>query len=389
MKQILRRGLGLVMALCLLTGLLSGCGSGEDPIKEVMGYSGDTVMFTVDGNDVTASDFFYWMCQNADQVASLFTSTGSEIDWSQTMGTETPLGDYVKESAQQTAILWSVVEAHALEAGYEYTAEDKADFQESLANAQEQLGGEDSFKDWLKSMCVTEKSWEKIASVPYLNYHLLEGDYRLDGANGPTEGEVAQYVADNDILYAKHILLMTVDNLTREPLSDEEKAEKLAKAQEILAELQAIEDPAELEETFDKLMKENSEDGGLETNPDGYVFTAGEMVEAFENGTRALEFGQISGLVETEYGYHIILRLDPIRAEAVQSDVGANKLSAEQEAWVTNAEVVTTDAYDNLTTADFYEKLTAYRESFRTTDDAEEADDGYTEDSYIDDGTSE
>ena len=98
MKQIIRKGLGLVLACAMLTGLLSGCGSSEDPIKEVMGYPGSTVMFTVDGNDVTADDFFYWMCQNADQVASLFTSTGAEIDWSQTMGTETALGDYVKDS---------------------------------------------------------------------------------------------------------------------------------------------------------------------------------------------------------------------------------------------------------------------------------------------------
>lgn len=58
-------------------------------------------------------------------------------------------------------------------------------------------------------------------------------------------------------------------------------------------------------------MNANSEDTGLAANPDGYAFTTGEMVQEFEDATRALEPGQISGLVESSYGYHIILRLEP------------------------------------------------------------------------------
>jgi len=44
-------------------------------------------------------------------------------------------------------------------------------------------------------------------------------------------------------------------------------------------------------------------------NPDGYVFTKGEMVEAFESESFNLKEGAISKPVKSEFGYHIILRL--------------------------------------------------------------------------------
>ena len=53
MKKRMRRVLGAALSLVMAVGLLSGCSS-YDPVKEVMGYSRSTVMFTVNGNDVTA-----------------------------------------------------------------------------------------------------------------------------------------------------------------------------------------------------------------------------------------------------------------------------------------------------------------------------------------------
>ncbi|MFQ8984853.1 MAG: hypothetical protein ACLR6W_11745 [Evtepia sp.] len=59
MKNWIRRALGAAMALTLTAGLLSGCGSAEDPVQEVMGYPGSTVMFTVNGSDVTAEEYLF------------------------------------------------------------------------------------------------------------------------------------------------------------------------------------------------------------------------------------------------------------------------------------------------------------------------------------------
>ena len=94
---------------------------------------------------------------------------------------------------------------------------------------------------------------------------------------------------------AKHVLVGT------ESTTEEEKKESYALAQDILKRAEAGED-------FDALVAEYSEDPGSHSQPDGYVFTTGEMVIEFEEGTKNTEIGKFT-LVETSYGYHVIKRL--------------------------------------------------------------------------------
>ena len=65
----------------------------------------------------------------------------------------------------------------------------------------------------------------------------------------------------------------------------------------------------ERREAFLKMMNEVSEDPGKERYPEGYTFTQGTMVQPFDTAARELEEFAISDLVETDYGWHILLRL--------------------------------------------------------------------------------
>lgn len=89
---------------------------------------------------------------------------------------------------------------------------------------------------------------------------------------------------------AKHILISA---------DDTNKAEAKKKAEKVLQKAKAGED-------FDKLIAEYNEDPGMEMYPDGYTFTLNEMVPEFEESAFSLKEGEISGLVESVYGYHII-----------------------------------------------------------------------------------
>ena len=62
-------------------------------------------------------------------------------------------------------------------------------------------------------------------------------------------------------------------------------------------------------EDFDKLMNEYTEDPGTKNNPDGYTFHKNEMVKEFEDASFSLRVGEISDIVHSSYGYHIIKRI--------------------------------------------------------------------------------
>ena len=76
------------------------------------------------------------------------------------------------------------------------------------------------------------------------------------------------------------------------------------RAEELLARALAGED-------FDVLISLYGEDPGMWSNPGGYSFTTGVMVPEFEEATRNLEVGEISELVQTSHGFHIIMRTEP------------------------------------------------------------------------------
>ena len=62
-------------------------------------------------------------------------------------------------------------------------------------------------------------------------------------------------------------------------------------------------------ESFAKLAEQYSIDGTRKRGGDLGEFGRGVMVREFEQAAFALEKGQISGIVKTQFGYHIIKRL--------------------------------------------------------------------------------
>ena len=94
---------------------------------------------------------------------------------------------------------------------------------------------------------------------------------------------------------ARHILVAVKADATPE---QKEAARK--KAEELLAKAKAGGD-------FAKLAQENSDDPGSKAKGgDLGFFTQGSMVGKFEEAAFALKPGELSDVVETEFGYHII-----------------------------------------------------------------------------------
>ena len=325
----------------------------EDLFLATADIPGDFELMTVNGQPVSARMYLYWLAYSISEMESyMYAYYGMALDWSEESG----LGEYLMADALNAALMYTLVPEKAKELGYDLTADQIAEFEAYTAETVVAMGGEDAFNESLRMLGLDRDTYLAINRSPYYYQQVLNGMF----ADRPTDEDVKTYIEENDILSAKHILLLTMDMSTRQPLADDVIAQKKATAEDILKQLQ---ESSDLPADFDALMNQYSEDSGLATNPDGYVFTAGEMVSEFENGTRALEYGQISGLVESPYGYHIILRQDP-DTPSLREDCLTTLASSQINSWITEANVVLSDEYMNLDPQMFYEKFMAYQAVF-------------------------
>ena len=103
-------------------------------------------------------------------------------------------------------------------------------------------------------------------------------------------------------------------------MDDEGKAAQREKADAVLGELTALSgDNAALEARFDEIMTSDTTDPGVDNFPMGYTFTKGTMVTEYEDAAFALADYGLSPVVETSYGYHILLRL-PLDPDGLTMD---------------------------------------------------------------------
>ncbi len=148
---------------------------------------------------------------------------------------------------------------------------------------------------------------------------------------------------------AKHILIQTVDSAGA-PLSEELVSEARAKIEEALARANAGED-------FATLVSEYSQDGGsLETGGE-YTFARGEFVPEFEAAAYSMTPGQISDIVETDYGFHII-KLEEKDIPATEENI--QKRKDYEAASIEKAKSAQTQVY-------FEQKYTEWKEKYAVT----------------------
>lgn len=189
-------------------------------------------------------------------------------------------------------------------------------------------------KDYLPKVSVTDADLEAYYKDPAhapmfqspeqasIEYVVLDLDSLKKGVT-VSEDELRKYYAENQSRYstpeerrASHILIKAEKGA---PAAEREKAK--AKAAALLAELRKT--PS----LFGELAKKNSDDpGSAAKGGDLDFFGRGAMVKPFEDAAFALKPGEISGLVESDFGYHII-RLDAVRGgdkrpfEAVRGEI--------------------------------------------------------------------
>lgn len=317
-----------------------------DLSRDILDFSagmkaGDT-MLTVNGEPIPADLYLYFLAVNCAYLTQMYQADVSDYV------------DQLKEDSKTVTAYYKLLEMKCQELGCPLTDAQQTELKETLmAQGQE---------DYEQRKTINGLSDETMEFVYAINYFY---DNVLNATIGtPTDDQLNSYVYQT-----RHILLKTVDTTatptlqedgtyTYPALDDATVAEKKALAEDILSQLNASDDPSTL---FDELMNEYSEDEGLANSPEGYTATLGQMVSPYEKAALALSFGQVSGIVESEYGYHIIIR-DQVKDLSSYADKWREYQMGQQvDQWMADADIQTTEALDNLDVADFYAKFNAYQ----------------------------
>ena len=381
----MKRLLSLALVLALAVSALAGCGGGDgsafsadpagsapssssqtealdlsqitDPYLATSGLAGDTVVARAGDQDITAAQLLYWVNYGAElYLVSSGATSVNDLPWDTDLGDGVTFADQMKQSALDAAAFYALLPTVAQGEGLSVTQETLDSLEEQRTQMLEQLGGDETALEhyfWYQML-----TWDQMSDMSQRSdLHLqLQNLYYGEGSDEyPTDAEVLSFAQDELGIYrAKHILLMTVDPETREPLDEETIAQKKAQADDLLSQLRAAEDPVAL---FDELMNQYSEDTGLAAYPDGYTAQKGQMVPAFEEAALALQDGEISDVVYSETtGYHIILRL-PLDPADYRDQLVAQRMQTRTDQWLEEYGVETLEAYDQLDPAAFREQV--------------------------------
>jgi peptidyl-prolyl cis-trans isomerase C len=176
----------------------------------------------------------------------------------------------------------------------------------------------------MRSQFGTEDEFKKALDARGMTLDKLKSDTRIDlSINKMVESEVSTQAAPSDIecrefydknpekfkqdeaVRASHILFRVDENADAAT-----KKKAMDQAQAILKEARSGAD-------FAELAKKHSADGSAQQGGDLNFFTRGQMVPPFDQAAFSMKPGEISDIVTTQFGYHIIKVTDRRAASTV------------------------------------------------------------------------
>ena len=349
MSKLVQRLAAMVAMTAVVLGATIGGVSSMMIHYKPLNEGAETVL-TVNGDAVAADEYSGYMLYNMQYYASMYAQMGLTDLWSNKDMAKS-LGASMPEAAEQQAIYARVVMQKFNELGLKLSYNEQKEMasvrRNSIANTTK-----DAYLNQIAQFGFSDQTYQNFMYISQCYQALNDYYFGENGVNTPSDEDIQKYYEDNYIT-AKHILITTVDPASGETKRTDEEAKK--EAQSILDRINAGED-------FDTLMNQYSEDTGLSNNPNGYTFTEGQMLTEFHDGAKALAEDEVSELVKSSYGYHIIKRvkLDDSQFDNFKSDIVSAISGSMDELlkqWIDEAQVETTDLYSSITYENVYDYL--------------------------------
>jgi parvulin-like peptidyl-prolyl isomerase len=190
----------------------------------------------------------------------------------------------------------------------------------ALETIQKNTGGDEALARQLKTVGMSLDDLKSKLNDESVAEAVLQREIKFE----VSDDDVKKYFDENpsqfeqpELVRAAHILIGTREKDAAEMTEDKKKAQRKL-ADDLLKRAKAGED-------FAKLAKDYSEDPGSKDKGGEYTFPRGQMVPEFEAAAFSMETNQVSDIVTTQFGYHIIKTLEKKPAKKFQlTEVGAD-----------------------------------------------------------------
>lgn len=274
MRRFCIRALSLLSLLAFLCLPLLSCAKAK-PVMRVGGY------------DISSEEYLYFYRNFEDQYT--YESNVTE---------ETIRAD-VEEALRTKYALHTLIDRYHIT----LDQDDIASVNAQVETYRTEFGGAESFAEELAAWSMDEQYFRHLLELDALEIKLRA--YLSDPYTGDIPADDATVLADiyANFYHATQILI------TRE--AGDDLVAEYNIACEALSRARAGED-------FDALIAEYGEDEYIRGNPVGYYFTEGQLLEEFENAVKSLDVGEISEVIVSDIGYHVIRRL-PLREEEINA----------------------------------------------------------------------
>jgi parvulin-like peptidyl-prolyl isomerase len=228
--------------------------------------------------------------------------------------------------ALERQVLEQLVNARLLMA--RATAADKAAgktaAEKRYAAAEAKLGSEDLFNGRLKLLGITGPELLAKWTEALTAESVIKRELKIN----ITDKEARKYYDENpkqfdapDIVRISHILFSSRDPVTKGELTAEQKAAKHKKAEEVLKRARAG-------ENFAALALEFSNDLGSRAKGGEYTFTHGQFVPEVEAVAFSMKPNEISDIVTSTEGYHIVKLIEKTPAGKIEFPKAAPDIRA-------------------------------------------------------------
>lgn len=280
--------------ICIMLCLLTGCSEKKTKIVLHTGFAKDEV-FRIEEMSCSLPEMMVYLTTTQSRYEKVY---GERI-WDTNLEGVT-LEENMKDMVLAQLSQIKAMNLLAIQEQVELSEEEKSKVKEASEAFYETLNKEER-KVLGVDKDLIERLYREYAIANKVYYHIIK--------------DVNPEVSDDEArtITVDHILIKTYsldENNEKVEYDSEKKHEAFLRAQEVLAKAQSG-------VSFDSLIATYNED-----NQSQYSFRKGEMNIGFETTAFNLGKGEISDIVETEYGYHIIKCITTFNRE----ETDANKI---------------------------------------------------------------